>query len=126
MSHHSAVTRPAVSALTSYRAESEKDFIECRPRPVAARSNYDSPSLGERNEAKVKDEILAIVVYELRGPLAPLRLAAEVIRRASPDRTDVLRMVDTIERADRRYRPSRRRSDGRYQNRSGITAPVQG
>jgi signal transduction histidine kinase len=98
MSQHSAVTRPSVSALSSYRAESEKDFIECRSRPIAARSNYHLPSLGERNEAKVKDEILAIVAHELRGPLAPLRLAAEVIRKASPGRTDVLRMVDTIER----------------------------
>lgn len=56
MSQHSAVTRPSVSALSSYRAESEKDFIECRSRPIAARSNYHLPSLGERNEAKVKDE----------------------------------------------------------------------
>jgi signal transduction histidine kinase len=61
-------------------------------------SSHRLRSLAQRNGDKVKDEILAIVAHELCGPSAPLRLAAEVIRRASPQRTDVLRMVGTIKR----------------------------
>ena len=98
MSQHSAFARPSVGTLSFYPVESEEGFIECPARPTAALSNYRLPSVGERNRARVKDEILAIVAHELRGPLAPLRFAAEVIRRASPGQTDVLRMVDTIER----------------------------
>ncbi len=47
---------------------------------------------------RFKDEILAMVAHELRGPLTPLQFAADHIRRASADRPEVLRSVDMIDR----------------------------
>jgi signal transduction histidine kinase len=47
---------------------------------------------------QLKDEILAMVAHELRGPLTPLQFATNLIRRASPDRADVLRSADMIDR----------------------------
>jgi len=39
-----------------------------------------------------------MVAHELRGPLTPLRLATDLIRRASADRPEVLRSIDMIDR----------------------------
>jgi signal transduction histidine kinase len=39
-----------------------------------------------------------MVAHELRGPLTPLQLAAQLIRRASADRPEVLRSLDMIDR----------------------------
>lgn len=47
---------------------------------------------------RLKNEILAMVAYELRGPLTPLQFATNLIRRASADRVEVLRSVDMIDR----------------------------
>jgi signal transduction histidine kinase len=47
---------------------------------------------------RLKDEILAMVAHELRGPLTPMQFAADSIRRASADRAEVLRSVDMIDR----------------------------
>jgi signal transduction histidine kinase len=47
---------------------------------------------------RLKDEILAMVAHELRGPLSPMQLAAHLIRRVSADRPEVLRSVDMIDR----------------------------
>jgi signal transduction histidine kinase len=47
---------------------------------------------------RIKDEILAMVAHELRGPLMPMQFAADLIRRTSSDRPEVLRSVDMIDR----------------------------
>jgi signal transduction histidine kinase len=47
---------------------------------------------------RLKDEILAMVAHELHGPLTPLQFAADLIRRTSADRPEVLRSVDMIDR----------------------------
>ncbi len=58
------------------------------PRPVE--DHVDAPTL--------KDQMLAIVAHELRGPLTPLRLASHLIRGASANRPEVLRSLDMIDR----------------------------
>ncbi|MES2840090.1 MAG: ATP-binding protein [Pseudomonadota bacterium] len=45
-----------------------------------------------------KDEFLATLAHELRNPLAPIRTANELIRRAAPDDDRVRRPSDIIER----------------------------
>lgn len=47
---------------------------------------------------RLKDEILAMVARELRGPLTPLQFATNLIRRASAGQPEVLRSVDMIDR----------------------------
>ena len=46
----------------------------------------------------LRDQILAMVAHELRGPLTPLRMASEMIRSASAERPDILRLIDMIDR----------------------------
>ncbi|MFC0572229.1 hypothetical protein [Paraburkholderia solisilvae] len=77
MSQHPAFAAPSIGALPFYCVESEKGFIEYPSQTTAALADKHVPSLAKPSETKVTDEILAIVAHELRGPLAPLRLAAE-------------------------------------------------
>lgn len=59
----------------------------------------DSPSTeNDVDPPQPKNEVLAMVAHELRGPLTPLRLAAGVIRSALADRPDMLRLVDMVDR----------------------------
>lgn len=59
----------------------------------------DFPSIDDHVDApQLKDQILAVVAHELRGPLSPLRLASHLIRTASADRPEVLRSIDMIDR----------------------------
>ncbi|WP_408185916.1 sensor histidine kinase [Paraburkholderia sp. RL17-381-BIF-C] len=46
----------------------------------------------------LSNEILAMVAHELRGPLTPLRMASELIRSASAERPEILRLIDMIDR----------------------------
>ncbi|MFM0171162.1 sensor histidine kinase [Paraburkholderia sediminicola] len=46
----------------------------------------------------VNNQILAVVAHELRGPLTPLRLASQLIRHASAERPEILRLIDMIDR----------------------------
>ena len=61
-------------------------------------SGRASPSDTHSEAVRLKDEILAMVAHELRGPLMPLQLAVDLIRRASADRIEVLRSVEMIDR----------------------------
>lgn len=51
-----------------------------------------------RRAAKEKDEFLATLAHELRNPLAPIRTATELIRRAAAGNDSVKRAADIIER----------------------------
>ncbi|CAB3744397.1 Alkaline phosphatase synthesis sensor protein PhoR [Paraburkholderia sediminicola] len=58
-----------------------------------------SPRVGDPVGApQLKDQILAMVAHELRGPLTPLGLATQLIRRVSTDRSEVLRSLAMIDR----------------------------
>ena len=67
-------------------------------RPTMKLSVRASQSEMQIDALQLKDEILAMVAHELRGPLTPLQFATNLIRRASPDRADVLRSADMIDR----------------------------
>ena len=58
--------------------------------PVALDNSVEGP--------KFNDEMLAIVAHELRGPLTPFRIASQMIRMALPDRPDILRLINMIDR----------------------------
>ncbi|RDJ98161.1 hypothetical protein DLM46_34470 [Paraburkholderia lacunae] len=60
--------------------------------------NRSAPVHGHDDTPQLKDQILAMVAHELRGPLTPLQLATQLIRRASADRPEVLRSIDMIDR----------------------------
>jgi signal transduction histidine kinase len=61
-------------------------------------SMHSSSTIRHFDALRLKDEVLAMVAHELRGPLTPMRLATHLIRRASSDRPEVLRSVDMIDR----------------------------
>ena len=59
----------------------------------------DCSSSSHRVEVpQLKNEVLAMVAHELRGPLTPLRFAARGIRAGLAGRTDMLRLLDMIDR----------------------------
>jgi signal transduction histidine kinase len=45
-----------------------------------------------------KDQIVAMVAHELRGPLTPLKLAAGALRLASASQPEMSRLIDIIDR----------------------------
>jgi signal transduction histidine kinase len=75
------------------------EMIERPFRQTAIALLNDFRSIDDHVDApQLKDQILAVVAHELRGPLSPLRLASHLIRRASADRPEVLRSIDMIDR----------------------------
>ncbi|MFM0209530.1 HAMP domain-containing sensor histidine kinase [Paraburkholderia sediminicola] len=71
---------------------------QAQRRSIMELSGRASQPVKQFDALRLKDEILAMVAHELRGPLTPMQLAANYIRRVSADRTDVLQSVDMIER----------------------------
>lgn len=69
-----------------------------RPPSTMKLSGHASKPEMEVDALRHKDEILAMVAHELRGPLTPLQFATNLIRRASADQAEVLRSVDMIDR----------------------------
>jgi signal transduction histidine kinase len=61
-----------------------------------ARSRAAEESLQE--QAKRKDEFLAMLAHELRNPLAPIRTAVEVIRRVAPPDPTLTMARDAVDR----------------------------
>src|SRR6478752_5325095 len=62
----------------------------------SARSRAAEESLQE--EARRKDEFLAMLSHELRNPLAPIRTAVEVIRRVAPPDPTLTMAREAVER----------------------------
>lgn len=75
------------------------DEIAARDAQPGVAMPKDSVSLDNTVEApQLKNEILAMVAHELRGPLTPLRFASQMIRMALADRPDIHRLIDMIDR----------------------------
>ncbi|ANB75420.1 hypothetical protein AYM40_23900 [Paraburkholderia phytofirmans OLGA172] len=73
--------------------------MECSQQRASIAFSSHSPPAAHRFDAlRRKDEILAMVAHELRGPLTPMQLAVHLIRRASADRPEVLRSIDMLDR----------------------------
>jgi PAS domain S-box-containing protein len=51
-----------------------------------------------REEAKRKDEFLAVLSHELRNPLAPISMAVEILQRIGPQDPQIKKFRDVIER----------------------------
>ncbi|CAG4909872.1 Alkaline phosphatase synthesis sensor protein PhoR [Paraburkholderia saeva] len=99
MSVRSTSFRWSVGTHDARRAEVTDEIIE-HPlrRPAVVLLNAARPVGDHVGAPKLKNQVLAMVAHELRGPLTPLQLATQLIRRASADRPEVLRSVDMIDR----------------------------
>ncbi|CAG4911747.1 sensor histidine kinase [Paraburkholderia saeva] len=99
MSVRSTSFRWSVGTHDACRAEVTDEIIE-HPlrRPAVVLLNAARPVGDHVGAPKLKNQVLAMVAHELRGPLTPLQLATQLIRRASADRPEVLRSVDMIDR----------------------------
>jgi signal transduction histidine kinase len=99
MSAHSGSFRWSVGTPAAGRAPLIDAILEQpQQRPAGAFATPISQPLRQFDALRLKDEILAMVAHELRGPLSPMQLAAHLIRRVSADRPEVLRSVDMIDR----------------------------
>jgi signal transduction histidine kinase len=99
MSAHSGSFRWSVGMRAmGYASMSDAIMEQPQQRSAGAFSTPVSRPIRQFDALRIKDEILAMVAHELRGPLSPMQLAAELIRRVSADRPEVLRSVDMIDR----------------------------
>jgi len=83
-----------LAAAVEIGAQSERDRVEERVRSA----QQAEAEIALRKASKQKDEFLATLAHELRNPLAPIRSAAELIRRCAPTDARVQRARDIIER----------------------------
>ena len=99
MSVHSTSFRWSVGTQDARHADGTDEIIEHPLRqPTVVPFNWFRP-VGDRvGVPKLRNQVLAMVAHELRGPLTPLQLATQLIRRASADRPEVLRSLDMIDR----------------------------
>ena len=102
MSAQTASFRASVSGSILHHAFVADEMTELMERfPEDAPSATQMDSLAADNLAgalRHKNEVLAIVAHELRGPLSSLRLAAYLTRKTLADRADIQPMLDVIDR----------------------------
>jgi len=99
MSIYSTSFRWSVGNPGACHADDTDGIIEPPLRTTnVLRFNAFRSAGGYVNAPQMKNQILAMVAHELRGPLSPLQLATQLIRRASADRPEVLRSLDMIDR----------------------------
>ena len=99
MSVHPTSFRWSIRARDPRHADGRDEIIEGALRQSTVVAFNASRPLSDHVEApKLKNQVLAMVAHELRGPLTPLKLATQLIRRASSDRPEVLRSLDMIDR----------------------------
>jgi signal transduction histidine kinase len=94
---HEAVLPAAVDAgITNFIARTEMS-----PRRLALRVQLAIRSLAAANlAARARDDVLAVVSHDLRGPLHAISLACEALREEIPQ--EALRYIGAIERASQR------------------------
>ncbi|ABE36443.1 histidine kinase [Paraburkholderia xenovorans LB400] len=99
MSVHPTSFRWPTSAHGARHADERDEIIEPAVRQPTVVAFNASRTVGDHASAsKLKNQVLAMVAHELRGPLTPLQLATQLMRRASADRPEVLRSLDMIDR----------------------------
>ncbi|ANB72667.1 hypothetical protein AYM40_10015 [Paraburkholderia phytofirmans OLGA172] len=99
MSSHPVSFRWSVGTPDAYHADVNDEMMEQPQQRASTAFSSHSQSAAHRFDAlRRKDEILAMVAHELRGPLTPMQLAIHLIRRASADRPEVLRSIDMLDR----------------------------
>lgn len=93
--------RPLAPLAITYASQApSEDRLE---RPITQFAEYPSrlasaAAASSDELPRPNDAILAMVAHELRGPLAPLRLAAQLLRRTCASQPETLRTLDMIER----------------------------
>lgn len=99
MSAHLASMRSDLDGSALHHMFLAEEVMERLSRATVAPALKEAPESDSHvNALQLRNEILAMVAHELRAPLTPLRLAAEVIRRASAGQPEVLRMIDMLQR----------------------------
>jgi signal transduction histidine kinase len=99
MSSHPESFQWSVGTPDAHGVDVNDEMMERPQQRASAAFSSHSQSVANRFDAlRRKDEILAIVAHELRGPLTPMQLAIQLIRRVSADRPDVLRSIDMLDR----------------------------
>jgi signal transduction histidine kinase len=99
MTVRSTSFRWSVGTYDARHADGTDEIIERPLRESTVVPFNGFRPVGDRVGApKLKNQVLAMVAHELRGPLTPLQLATQLIRRASADRPEVLRSLDMIDR----------------------------
>lgn len=97
MSTYSNLCAPA----TDERSLSDSQVLDgtTDPRYIRTEELTGLPSCNTpASDAHLKNEMIAMVAHELRGPLSPLRLAACAMRLASTGMPDISRLVDIMDR----------------------------
>lgn len=99
MSASLASFRSSVDNFALQHAVLADEMMESSSRPVIVTALKNSTAADDHVAAlQFKNKILAMVAHELRSPLTPLRLATHILRTASADRPDLLRLIDMIDR----------------------------
>jgi signal transduction histidine kinase len=92
-------TRPLATGAYAPQAPSEDRLERSYGQLAQCQSRLASPAAASPRESlRPNDAVLAMVAHELRGPLAPLRLAAELLRRTCAGQPETLRTLGMIER----------------------------
>ncbi len=92
-------TRPLAAGAYAPQAPSEDRLERPYSQFAQCQSRLASPAAASPRESlRPNDAVLAMVAHELRGPLAPLRLAAELLRRTCAGQPETLRTLGMIER----------------------------
>jgi diguanylate cyclase (GGDEF)-like protein len=93
--------RPSMGSMPTHQAAAVptlKDLREANERLiVSATEAYERESnANEAHRRQVK--LQAVVVHEMRNPLVPIRMAAELLKRAPRDEQMILKLPEVIER----------------------------
>lgn len=99
MSAHLASATSMADGFALNSAVQTDAMMECRSRPTEIVALRDASATERGVEVPpISNQTLAMVAHELRGPLTPLRMASQLIRNASADRPEILRLTDMIDR----------------------------
>ncbi|MFM0290906.1 sensor histidine kinase [Paraburkholderia megapolitana] len=102
MSAHTASLQTSVNGSIHHHAfvaDEMMELMEHFPKDAPSATQTGSLAADVSVDAlRHKNEVLAIVAHELRGPLSSLRLAAYLTRKTLPGRSDIQPMLDVIDR----------------------------
>lgn len=99
MSVRSTSFRWSVGTHDAHHEELTDEIIARPPRrSTVVLLEAPRPGSDPAGVPNFKNRVLTMVAHELRGPLTPLQLATQLIRRASADQPEVLRSLDMIDR----------------------------
>lgn len=91
-----------VEFVSNVYQEGEREVIQCNIRDIRTRkASEDAAKLEAGRVARMKDELLAMVSHELRGPLMVVLGWTQALQRSNGDRKDLAIGLDAISRGAR-------------------------